>query len=179
MALLQENQVTLPEFALIAEEFCLFIDSFRDGRPESLYTKLEYLLSELHCGILSVAKQMNEREDLELESFGEMTHEQWDELAKLIGAVIAEELSELIDRHIEINNGEYGHDAARVYTLWDDLADMYREIGQGLAQWKLGTVEGKVEASWQWRFGYESHWGHHLANAMKTVHELRYRKYKD
>jgi hypothetical protein len=179
MALLQENQVALPAFALVAEEFCLMIDSFRDGRPENLYTKLELLLAELHSRILPVVRQMNEKEHPELELVGEITQEEWRGVSHMIQDVVSRDTSQLEALFISQAEGEYDDEAARAFLLWDDLADIYLEIRRGLALWKLGTVEGKVEASWHWRFDYESHWGHHLANGMKTVHEIRYRLNED
>lgn len=57
--------------------------------------------------------------------------------------------------------------------LGDDLADIYYELEdyfQGLAD--DATLE---DAVWEVRFGFESHWGHHLTSALRVVHELRFR----
>ena len=58
--------------------------------------------------------------------------------------------------------------------LFDDLADIYRDVHHGLALWNASTPDAQAEAAWQWRWNYEHHWGEHLFRAMLTVHEVRY-----
>ncbi len=108
-----------------------------------------------------------------------MTHEQWREVGKMIQDVISDDTSALVAHHIQISNGKLDDDAIRSDMLWDDLADMYRDLRCGLRLWDMGTVESRIEASWAWRFNYENHWGHHLARAMQSVHEIRYRLNED
>jgi hypothetical protein len=59
--------------------------------------------------------------------------------------------------------------------LWDDLADIYRDLKDGLNLWDSNTHDAQREASWKWRTNYEIHWGTHLARATQTIHEIRYR----
>ena len=58
--------------------------------------------------------------------------------------------------------------------FWDDLADIYRDLHNGLVLWNRGRPNAQAQAAWQWRFDYEMHWGEHLFRAMLTVHEIRY-----
>ncbi len=179
MSLLVENQLSLPQFADTVQEYCLFIESFSDGRPAGMYTTLELLLARIHSGVLPIIAQVNDKENLKLECCGELTHEQWLEMATLIQDVTADDRSELVGRQLELSYGEYDDDVSRADTLWDDLADIYRDLQHGLIQWNIQSVESKVAASWQWRFNFEAHWGSHLARATLTVHEMRYQLYRD
>ena len=54
--------------------------------------------------------------------------------------------------------------------LGDDLADIYRDVMQGLGEWELGKETPVNEVVWQWRFDLSSHWGYHALNALKTLH---------
>jgi hypothetical protein len=53
--------------------------------------------------------------------------------------------------------------------LSDDLGDIYRDMRAGLRKWQRGETG---EALWEWRFGLESHWGRHVANALRAINAL-------
>lgn len=181
MTISQENLHALSTFACVAAEFCDFIDSMRDGRPAGLYRKLEEILPRLHAGILPVHSEMGERKHPEFDKLG-MTHEQWCEVAKTINGVVGKETYALFMHHGGAKpEADYieKYCASRAEMLWDDLADIYRELHRALTLWKLGDPDAQAEAAWNWRYNYEIHWGNHLFRAMTTVHEARYLLYED
>lgn len=53
-------------------------------------------------------------------------------------------------------------------NLADDLADIYRDIKGGLV---LFDSQHPIDAAWEWRFGFQTHWGHHLVGAQRAIHE--------
>jgi Domain of unknown function (DUF5063) len=170
----------LEHFATIAEQYIAFIDSFKAARPKSLYTALESHLANLHASILPVVTEMNDPEQPELEAI-DMSHGQWEKIANLISARTAPEIGKLFDWHqqgISMKKLHYQSPAMRADGLFDDLADIYRDLHTGLTLWKLDTPESKIEASWQWRYNYDIHWGTHLFQASLTIHEIRYHLHK-
>jgi len=182
MPLTDANLKTLAAFAETAEEFCRFIDRFWAGRPERLYTSLETLLLNVHAAILPVQKEMAEQEHPECAALA-MTHDQWREIADIISVSVGPESQSMATEHrglsTEATAGLCEYDAQRAEMLWDDLADIYRDLRRGLALWKMGTVDGRTTASWGWRYNFEIHWGMHVLRAMQTVHEIRYRLLMD
>jgi hypothetical protein len=58
--------------------------------------------------------------------------------------------------------------------LWDDLADLYRDLQNGLDLCLRGRPADVEGAVWWWRFNYEIHWGEHLFRALQSVYEIRY-----
>jgi Domain of unknown function (DUF5063) len=62
-------------------------------------------------------------------------------------------------------------------SLADDLSDIYVDLRQGEDFWSHGLFD---EAVWQWRFGFESHWGEHATSALRAIrtlsasHDLRF-----
>jgi hypothetical protein len=52
-------------------------------------------------------------------------------------------------------------------SLADDLADIYSDLKIGLA---LDAAGANDDAIWQWRFGFENHWGRHAAHALYALH---------
>lgn len=52
--------------------------------------------------------------------------------------------------------------------LADDLADIWRDLRSAL-DW-LDSGADPADAVWEWRFGFETHWGHHAVQALRALH---------
>ncbi len=167
----------LNAFADAAQHYCTFIESLPEARPNNFYSSLELLLAQLHVAILQIDADPDAPETPEAESRN-MNHKQWKVLAQRLEQLTTDETNRLYDLHIKSWNTVKPADnycAIRASMLWDDLADIYRDLKDGLKLWDMNTHDTQREASWKWRFHYESHWGTHLARAIQTVHEIRYR----
>ncbi len=55
------------------------------------------------------------------------------------------------------------------HLLSDDLMDVYREVKAGLALFDSGQRESAV---WEWRFGFQNHWGIDAVSALVAIHWL-------
>jgi hypothetical protein len=63
-------------------------------------------------------------------------------------------------------------DSEAIYaSLADDIADIYRDLKEGLVLMENNAA--LQNALWEWRFGFDSHWGHHAMSALKTIHDIR------
>ncbi len=58
-------------------------------------------------------------------------------------------------------------------TIGDDLADIYGDLKEGLDIYKKGERQDIQEAVWQWKFGFQSHWGRHLLSVLQPLCEIR------
>jgi Domain of unknown function (DUF5063) len=68
----------------------------------------------------------------------------------------------------EISNPlEVPPEEAGVGDLADDIADIYRDIAEGLRLYEAGHPR---EALWQWIFNLTYHWGAHATSAMRALH---------
>jgi hypothetical protein len=56
-------------------------------------------------------------------------------------------------------------------SLADDIADIYRDIKEGLGL-QDPDITLQRDAIWSWRLGYYSHWGQHAINALYMAHAL-------
>ena len=56
-----------------------------------------------------------------------------------------------------------------VNNLADDLADIYRDLKAGLSLYERAKP---IDAAWEWRVGFLSHWGQHLVGAQRAIHEF-------
>jgi hypothetical protein len=54
-------------------------------------------------------------------------------------------------------------------TLADDVADIYRDLKEGLLLRQRHEVRPE-EIIWNWRLLYYSHWGKHAIDALRAIH---------
>jgi len=56
-------------------------------------------------------------------------------------------------------------------SLADDIADIYRDLKEGLVLHHSGLATPN-DILWEWRLLFYSHWGDHAMNALRTIHFL-------
>ncbi len=56
----------------------------------------------------------------------------------------------------------------RLGEINDDLADIYKDVKEGLLAFQSGL---KPLAVWHWRQTWAMHWGKHAVSALKALHE--------
>ncbi|WP_409291239.1 DUF5063 domain-containing protein [Peribacillus sp. SCS-37] len=77
----------------------------------------------------------------------------------------------------EINFGEYDHywEIFNPYhleepvgaSLSDDILDIYKDVKKGILLYEKNE---HLEANWEWKFGFEIHWGSHAVDAIRALH---------
>lgn len=180
MARATDDTAAAAAFAEAAAQYCRLIDGLRKGKRARFYARLEAVLSELHRTILPLRAKVAGVDRSEGQS-RRMDHKQWQKLAGMIGKAVGPDTVALFKwyRQTPGNDGWVEWKGTRIDMLDDDLADIYRDVHDGLCHWRTGVPSHRVEAVWIWRFHFESHWGEHLFNAMMTTHAIRYIVYGD
>ena len=59
-------------------------------------------------------------------------------------------------------------------NLADDLADIFRDLSDGLAVEEEWSANRPNDVMWTWQFDFESHWGRHATSALRALHSLVY-----
>jgi hypothetical protein len=72
---------------------------------------------------------------------------------------VHDEYWEVLDPYIEAE--------ALIGALSDDVADVYADLARGLALW---AADKRDAAVWEWRFGFDIHWGDHAVDALRALH---------
>ncbi len=54
-----------------------------------------------------------------------------------------------------------------IADLGDDIADIHRDLVGGVKLFHAGNT---AEAQWDWRMGFEIHWGRHAVSALRALH---------
>lgn len=155
------SRKSIHAFAKLAREFCLHIE--RRGRMGSR----RFLM---HCAqllpkIYGAALQLPLPETHLLDSEDRTTLVQWQTLRGSIRSKV-----DRFDLYTEVFDPYNRSDqSAVVASLSDDLADIYRELAAGLQCYKMRRSR---EAAWEWRFGFDHHWGWHATGAIKALYWL-------
>jgi uncharacterized protein DUF5063 len=95
-----------------------------------------------------------------------LTHEEWSALFKALG----EHLGPYALYWDVYDPTKLEPDDPVAGSLADDLADIYRDLQDGLRDWGHQDVDRRRNALWQWRFSFESHWGAHAVDAIRAIH---------
>jgi hypothetical protein len=64
-------------------------------------------------------------------------------------------------------------------SLSDDLADIWRDVKEGLLISSNEDASSTDEAVWRWRFSLESHWAHDASGAIYALHALCFGPFAD
>ena len=63
----------------------------------------------------------------------------------------------------------YRRDQAYRHSLSDDLADIWRDLKEGLLVYAKGTEKARQHAIWMWTFEFHGHWAHHAVSALNAL----------
>ena len=116
------------------------------------------LLVELYASGLALPQSPASGEDVEAD---EVSDAVWKAIYGRLGSLPFNCYGVVLEPHA-VPPGE-----AVVGDVADDLADIYRDIKNGLSLWDHGY---EVEAVWHWRFHFGFHWGRHAADAIRVLH---------
>lgn len=148
-----EISENIKHFAGVAERYCAWAEQPGDN-PEDDMLVAQQLLAELHLAVIKL---------LDIGCGEDTTHS----LSLDDWKVVLHRFQELpIDLYWDVFD-PLEEEAPVLNSLSDDLADIYRDIKEGLI---LHRRELIVEAVWEWRFGFQFHWGAHLTGAQRAVH---------
>ena len=150
------------DFVESAEQFCTLIDHHQSSSDWEFLHKCASQLAHLYRAavLLSLSPADNECDDI---VGTEISHDQWE--------VLYHSLGEKLGSHClywEVYDPREDGDPV-AGDLADDLADIYRDVKNGLVAYKDGQIN---EAVWDWRFTFSSHWGDHLVDALRAIHRI-------
>jgi len=101
----------------------------------------------------------------QIEAKARIGHEEWNQLYNALKEKLGDwDLYWQVFDPTKDNKAIYG-------TLADDIADIYRDLKNGINLTESDTVLPRDIIS-EWRFGFYSHWGRHAINALGTIHRL-------
>jgi hypothetical protein len=141
-------------FTAVAQNFCTLLETATELELAELRAKLLQALPELY---LAATKLPDLFADVDVEH----------EPLKL-------DLLVALSKHLGDNDTYWqvfdptGKDKPSAGSLADDLSEIRFDLQQGLLALERGAPVDAVV--WEWRFGFENHWGRHLVDALRAIH---------
>ena len=143
-----------------AERCCALIEQAESMERAEFAVALAASLA----GLLSAASQLPDVEPGDFEIPDGPGQEQWSDRF----TAIQRTLGEWADYWTTL--ATHGDEASEPVFLpmGDDLADIWRDLKRGLIGLEHGAPADDV--TWEWRFGFHTHWGRHATEALRAVH---------
>ncbi len=173
MGTLQNNPEVAARFASVAQQFCNAIDSAPNLDRIELLVQVYKILPQLIGEAMILPKiELSDDESQEEEARKAQARErlrlseaQWGELYEFLKVKLGD-----LNLYWEVWDPTEDNEAIQG-SLADDLADIYRDLKEGL---NLGEARQAAPEDniWHWRLGYYSHWGKHAVDALRTIHFL-------
>ncbi|MFZ3264951.1 MAG: DUF5063 domain-containing protein [Terriglobales bacterium] len=161
-----EIQASFREFTLVAAHFCDVVDSASALDRVELLSRLYEMLPRLISQGIALPSLSWSNDDTRKEiRQTRMKEAEWGQLYELL----KEKLGEW-NLYWQVFDPTNDSEAIRG-SLADDIADIYRDIKEGLTLHNpnLALQQDAVRG---WRVLYYSHWGPHAINALFTIHFL-------
>jgi len=171
MNALQNNQELVDRFGVVAQRFCSLVDTASNmGRAElvaEIYRILPSLIGEAmklpNVHPSEKVGQIAPTGKPALLSNDRMTHGEWTQLYNFFKEQLAD-----WDLYRQVFDPTKDQDTV-VGSLADDLADIYRDLKEGLVLNETHQASPE-DIIWEWRFSFYSHWGKHAIDALQTIH---------
>lgn len=159
------QEEAIQSFEASARHYCGVIEQVDRLPILEFLTTIQPLLADLYLKALSLPDVSPRSADIATR----IDHDAW---ARVFDSII----STLGHRHAywTVFDPMDPDDHESIYcSLADDLADIYRDVKEGLLQ--IGEPSARnADVAWEWRFGFQNHWGQHAVSAIQAVHSLLY-----
>lgn len=163
-----EQAAYIARFADVVNRYCGFMEQspLPEKRAFVIYTA--GLLTELYGAVLPLLPLLLSAETISTETSLDRLglQEQTAQVRRRIADTLAEQSLywEVFDPYIE--------DEPLIGSLDDNLADIYSDLKEGLLLSSGMSAAYIEEAAWEWRFGFLTHWGDHLTDALRALHRV-------
>lgn len=171
MAMPDEIAQIAHRFSATANQFCSVVDSASSlGRAE-LLSKLYPILPALISEAIALPDVSGDDDD-ELEQKSKrgsfrisgLNEQEWGKLYSFLKEKLRDwDLYHQVFDPTEDNEAIFG-------SLADDIADIYRDLKDGLVFREAHQSLPDEDAIWTWRLLFYSHWGRHAMEALLTIH---------
>lgn len=143
-------------FAELAIDYCKWAEG-QAGPPEQEHFRATNYIARLYLAGL----ELPITEPLENVDAREVTNEVYKKIHKRFGALPFQYYWEIFHPLTEKPEDPVTGD------ICDDLADIYRDLKNGLTFWENGEHQN---AAFQWKTSFGFHWGRHATSALRALH---------
>ncbi len=151
----------IQRFAQSAEIFCALMESSDVLADDVFVRRSASALATLYADALELPDLLDETcEEIAITSFPALE----------VTAKVRTYMKHLNDYSAYFD--PYDPNMGMYHLLDDDFGDIYRDLRSGLETYRLGTHCAIVDAAFDWKFLFSTHWGHHLVSALTALHQI-------
>jgi hypothetical protein len=157
------------DFIEVATQYCEIIEG-RESRTKIKLLKEAFILFPQLCLYGMKLPEIERFNYYDYSELTEISDKMWSEVYtslkhKLKRWDYYKEMSDPYNKKVKISM--YG-------ILSCDLSEIYEDIKLGLMAWENATPARKLSIIWNWKFGFEHHWGDHATSAFRALYSLLY-----
>jgi Domain of unknown function (DUF5063) len=157
------GSIDLTSFVSVAQAFLKRVDGHKDRTVEALISDIELDLLNLYREILLVPLEFPEEDRPDDPVSTEEIEHIRDQLRTLLGE------ADLYRVVFDPYEGEVAPPV--INSISQDLAEIYGDLSRGLRRWQ---VRDHMQAAYEWRFGFQYHWGRHLVHLLGALYALHF-----
>lgn len=157
---MHQCQQAVESFRDLAASYCELVEGVSSFEPDEVLERLAVLLPSLMAAAVQLPR-LEPDPDLDAPA---ISHEAWSERFDAINARLGAVGDYWTTMHVRAGSTP----EVVNLPLADDLADIWQDLRGGLDL--LASGGGTADVVWEWRFGFETHWGAHAAEALRAVH---------
>lgn len=151
------------EFVAEARRYCALIENEERGAASAFEKECLLVLLRLYQQILRLPSA--DPPDPELPE--RILHEEWQAVRERTAQRTEHDLYWEVFEPFAEDKPDAIHG-----SISDDLADTWRDVKMGLLTFDSGKPKCIKGAVWHWRFSFGSHWGYHVAGAIRALTSL-------
>ncbi|HEY2412702.1 MAG TPA: DUF5063 domain-containing protein [Pirellulaceae bacterium] len=148
-------------FADLASSYCSLIEHHEEYSTESFVGRIREILPMLYYQALKLPDVESTDEEIRRE----ISHEEWSRMFASLQRKLG-----VNDLYWEIYDPiKTDLDKPVAASLSDDLADIWRDLKDGLSNWSDGSPTTRQQIVWNWHFSFHHHWSDHVVDALRAI----------
>jgi hypothetical protein len=157
------------EFVRVALEFCVLAEKVKQNEKNLFISNMTKVLPLLYLKI-SIIPAIEENFDSDLEI--RVTEDMYSDVQENISDLLGEDNLYLETFHPDIKLS----DSPVAVKISEDLADIYQDLGNFIAEFKNGQKETMNDSLVLCIQNFRRYWGQRLVNALRAFHYIQYKE---
>ena len=155
---------SIESFVDLASSYCSLIEHHAEYSTEDFVTRVREILPLLYHRALTLPELETTDQDIDRE----ISHDEWSDMFASLQRKLG-----INDLYWEIYDPlKTDHDDPVAASLSDDLADIWRDLKDGLSHWADCSDTMRQQIIWNWHFSFHSHWSDHVVDALRAINWL-------
>jgi hypothetical protein len=166
-----EQLDAIHQFARSAEAFCALLETQTELTDEQFVRQCAAALAVLYRDALALPEDEDQPDwDDECDKEVKTVSDQF--FSEPFYNSMHERFERRKQNHHWLYFNPFEGDSTVTFSVAQDLAEIYPDVRRGLELYRLGTDCAYAVAIFEWQFHFIIHWGYHLTDALRVLHQI-------